>query len=165
MENLTKREKQVLIELLKNSKASDQEISKKLRTSRPTVFKIRKRIENKGIIKKYIAVPDTEKMGFAVQALILYRWKDYSKTQELKKTVNFIKSLPEAIFFARGEGNKTDIIISLHQSLKECEEFIKKIKCKLENNASEIEVFLFSADGILKSYDISSLMIDKIIEK
>ncbi len=165
MANLTKREKQVLVELLKNCKLTDQEISRKLKTSRPTVFKIRKRIEEKGLIERYAAIPDIEKFGLRVHALILFKWKDYSKTSELKEVISFIKSLPETVFFARTENNKTDVILSLHEGLKEFEEYIKKIKYKLEDNVSDIDVILFSADNIVKSYDVSSLVIDRVKER
>ena len=60
MKNLSTREKQVLSELLKNCKISDQEIARRLKTSRPTIFKIRERLEKKGIIKGYVTLVDFE---------------------------------------------------------------------------------------------------------
>ena len=70
---LTSREKQVLNELLKDCKTSDQEIARRLKTSRPTIFKIRERLEKEGIIRKYTAKLDYEKMGYDVEVIIEIR--------------------------------------------------------------------------------------------
>ena len=78
MVNLTPREKQVLTELLRNCKISDQEIARRLKTSRPTIFKIRERLEKKGVIKGYVPLIDFGKLNLNLQAVILYRWRDYS---------------------------------------------------------------------------------------
>ncbi len=167
MMKLTLRGKQVLRELIKNCKTSDQEIARKLRTSRPTILKIRKRLEEKGIIKGYTPLIDFEKIGLTIQTVILYRWKDYSKSKELEETINFIKSLPEVILFVKGEGvgSKTDLIVSLHEDLKDYEKFIRKLKYQWKNNVEDTEVFLSSVEGIFKNYDLSSPIISKLDEK
>src|SRR3989344_9655248 len=130
MVNLTPREKQVLTELLRNCKISDQEIARRLKTSRPTIFKIRERLEKKGVIKGYVPLIDFGKLNLNLQAVILYRWRDYSKTEELEKIVKFIKTMPEVILFIKGEGmgSKTDLVISIHEDLKDYERFIRKLK-------------------------------------
>jgi len=167
MINLTLREKQVLGELIKNCKISDQEIARKLKTSRPTILKIRKRLEKKGIIRGYTSLIDFEKIGLNLQAVILYGWRDYSKSEELESTIKFTKSLPEVILFVKGEGvgSKTDLIISIHEDLKDYEKFIRKLKYQWKNNVENVDVFLSSVDGIFKNYEFSSPAISKINEK
>jgi DNA-binding Lrp family transcriptional regulator len=167
MIKLTPREKQVLTELLKDCKVSDQEIARRLKTSRPTVFKIRERLEKEGIIKSYVPLVNFEKLNLNLQAVILYRWRDYSKTSELEKIVKLIKSMPEVILFIKGEGmgSKTDLIISIHEDIKDYERFIRKLKYEWKDHAESIEVFLSSIDGISKGYDFSSPAIQKINEK
>jgi Lrp/AsnC family transcriptional regulator, leucine-responsive regulatory protein len=167
MINLTPREKQVLSELLKDCKITDQEIARRLKTSRPTIFKIRERLETKGIIKRYVPLIDFEKLNLTLQSVILYRWKDYSKTEELEKTVKFIRSLPEVILFIKGEGmgSKTDLIIAIHEDIKDYEIFIRKVKYEWKDNVENVEVFLSSIDGISKGYDLASPALQKINEK
>jgi len=147
MVNLTLREKQVLNELLKNCKTSDQEIARRLKTSRPTIFKIRERLEKQGIIKGYTPIIDFEKLNLHLQSVILYRWRDYSKIKELENNIKFIKSLPEVILFIKGEGigSKTDLIISVHEDLKDYEGFIRKLKYEWKDNVENVEVFLSSS--------------------
>jgi len=167
MINLTKREKQVLIELLKDCKISDQEIARRLKTSRPTIYKIRKRLEDEKIIKNYFPVVDFQKLGLSLQAIILYRWKDYSKTAELENTIKLINSLPEVVLFIKGEGlgSKTDLIVSIHKDLKEYETFIRKLKYEWKDHVEGVEVFLSSVDAISKGYDLSSAAIAALSDK
>ncbi|MEM0465309.1 MAG: Lrp/AsnC family transcriptional regulator [Candidatus Pacearchaeota archaeon] len=167
MSELTTREKQVLTELMKNCKTSDQEIARRLKTSRPTIYKIRERLEKEGIIKGYAPLINFEKMNLNLQAVILYRWKDYSKTEELNHIIKFIKNLPEVVLFIKGEGmgSKTDLIISIHEDIKDYERFIRKLKYEWKDNTENVEVFLSSIDGISKGYDLSSPVLNKINQK
>jgi len=167
MIKLTTREKQVLTELLKNCKTSDQEIARKLKTSRPTVYKIRERLEKEGVIKRYMSIIDFEKLNLNLQAVIFYRWKDYSKIEELEKTTKLIKAIPEIILFIKGEGmgGKTDLIISAHEDIKDYERFIRKLKYEWKDNVENVEVFLSSIDGISKGYDLASPILQKLNEK
>jgi len=164
---LTLREKQVLNELSKNCKVSDQEIARRLKTSRPTIFKIRERLEKEGVIKGYIPIIDFEKLNLHLQSVIFYKWRDYSKTRELENNFKFIKALPEVILFVKGEGigGKTDLIISVHEDIKDYERFIRRLKYEWKDNVENVEVFLSSIDGISKGYDLSSPAIQKINEK
>jgi DNA-binding Lrp family transcriptional regulator len=167
MEKLTTREKQVLKELVKNSKVSDQEIARKLKTSRPTIYKIRQRLEEREVIKQYSVKTDFKKMDFNVHAVIMYRWKDYSKSEELKQILDFIVSLPEVILFIKGEGmgSKTDLIISIHKDLIEYETFIRRLKYQWKDNVENVEVFLSSIEGMFKNYDLSGPVLNRIQEK
>jgi len=167
MIKLTLRERQVLAELIKNCKTSDQEIARRLKTSRPTILKIRNRLEKKEIIKRYTSLIDFEKLGLNLHAVILYRWKDYSKSKELESIIKFITSLPEVILFVKGEGvgSKTDLIISIHEDLKDYEKFIRKLKYRWKDNVENVDTFLSSLDGIFKNYELSSPVISKISEK
>lgn len=167
MVNLTQREKQVLVELLKNCKISDQEIARKLKTSRPTIFKIRQRLEKQEIIKGYTPVIDFEKVNLEIHATILFKWRDYSKTDELARIIGFIKNLPEVVLFVKGEGigSKTDLIISLHKNLKDYETFIRRLKYEWKDNVENVETFLSSVEGIAKGYDLSNPIINAVQEK
>ncbi len=167
MVKLTLREKQVLTELLKNCKVSDQEIARRLKTSRPTVFKIRERLEKERIIKAYVPIVDFEMLNLNLQSVILYRWRDYSRTEELEKTIKFINSLPEVVLFIKGEGmgSKTDLIISIHEDIRDYERFIRKLKYEWKDNVENAEVFLSSIEGIAKGYDLASPALQKINEK
>ncbi|MEM4261401.1 MAG: Lrp/AsnC family transcriptional regulator [Candidatus Diapherotrites archaeon] len=63
MEKMTKRELQTLLEILKEGRVSDQEIARRLKTSRPSIAIIRKKLEEKGIILGYYPIIDFKKIG------------------------------------------------------------------------------------------------------
>ena len=75
--------------------------------------------------------------------------------------------MPEVILFVKGEGigGKTDLIITVHEDLKDYEKFIRKLKYQWKDNVENVEVFLSSVDGIFKNYNLSSLAISKIDKK
>ncbi|MBD3164104.1 winged helix-turn-helix transcriptional regulator [Candidatus Woesearchaeota archaeon] len=157
MKELTKREKEVLIELLKGARTTDQEIARRIKTSRPTIAKIRNRLEEKRIILGYNTYVDFEKLGLHVNALTIFKWNDYSKTKELKDIIYFIKNLPEVIVFIRGEGlgGKSKTMLSVHRDLREYEIFIRNLQEKWGPNVTEVDSFLSSIDTIHKRYDLS----------
>ena len=92
MTNLSKREEQVLAELLKNARASDQSIAKKIKTSRPTIAKVRKRLEQKGIILRYATKTNWAKLGLHITAVTIYKWKDYSRKTDIEANIKYIKN-------------------------------------------------------------------------
>lgn len=161
---LTNREQDVLIELLKDGRNSDQEIARRIKTSRPTVTKVRRRLEEKNIILGYTPYVNFEQIGIHVNALTLFKWNDYSKKKELLDTVKHISGLPQVIMFIRGEGigSKSKVILSVHKDLKEYEIFIRKLQEMWGSNVTDVESFLSSIDTIHKRYDLSGAALNKL---
>ena len=69
-EGMKKREKELLFQLLRNSKLSDREIAKKVQTSQSTITRSRHKLEKK-IIQSYTIVPDLSKLGIKLIAFTL----------------------------------------------------------------------------------------------
>ncbi|HIH32586.1 TPA: Lrp/AsnC family transcriptional regulator [Candidatus Woesearchaeota archaeon] len=159
---LTNRELQVLTELLKNAKTSDQEIARRIRTSRPTVARIRARLEKKGIILGYGVNVACEKIGLHINAITVYRWNNYAEKKKLEENIKYIKRLSPVAMFIRGAGigSKNKIIISIHKSLNEYELFVRDLQEKWGNNVHDVESFLSSIDSIHKRYDLSTPILD-----
>ncbi len=67
---LTKNEKKTLKLLLENGRASDTDIADQLRITKQAVGKIRHKLEESSIIKRYSAELDFTKLGVGV-----LRWK------------------------------------------------------------------------------------------
>lgn len=165
MEKLTKRENQVLLELLKDARISDQEIGRRIGTSRPTVIKIRKRLE-KSYIKKYAAAVNFYDIGLEVMATTFFRWDDFSKKKEMNAVFSYIKQLPFVIRFSSGVGmgSMTMIIVSVHEDFKEYELFWEKLQEKGGDNIREVQAFISSTKEMYKKYDHSSVFIDYLKE-
>ena len=157
--SLTKREKEVLNTLIENSKLTDTQIAKRLKTSRPTISKIRSRLENEAFILKYSAQPNYTAVGMKLHALILFRWVDYSKKKELEETIQYIRGLEQVQFFMKGEGmeNKSMSFVSTHTNLASFEKFINELKEKWADNVDNISTFISTSDGLYKPFTFSNI--------
>lgn len=167
MADLSPRETDVLKELLSNARVTDQEIARKIKTSRPTVAKIRKRLEKRGIITGYATYTCLDKVGLQINAITIYRWNDFSRKKELNDNIKYIKALHPVVMFIKGGGigSKTNVIISIHENLRMYELFVLDLQEKWGQNVHDVEVFLSSIDGVYKSYDISEPVISKLSRK
>jgi DNA-binding Lrp family transcriptional regulator len=161
MENLTNREKQVLIALIKNARVSDQYIAQELGTSRPTVAKIRKRLEKK-YIRQYSAYIDFHDIGLDVLVITLFRWDDFSKKKEMNLVFNFIKTLPFVLRFSNGVGvgSMTMALVSVHENFESYEKFWEKIQEIGKENIREVQAFISSTKDMHKKHDYSSVFIN-----
>jgi DNA-binding Lrp family transcriptional regulator len=166
MEGLTTRERQVLLELFKNARTSDQEIARRIGTSRPTVIKIRQRLEKK-LIKKYVATVDYEDIGLHVMATTLFRWNDFSKKKEMKAVFDYIRKLPFVNRFGSGVGmgSMTMIITSVHEDFKSYQAFWEDLHEKGGENIMEVQSFLANTMEMYKKFDHASVFIHYLQER
>jgi len=67
---ITEIDKRILNELQEDAKASFRDIAKKAKCSAVTAMKRIHRLEKEGIIKKYAAIVDYEKLGFDVSIIL-----------------------------------------------------------------------------------------------
>src|SRR4030043_213429 len=71
----------IISELVKNSRLSDRQLARILKTSQPTVTRRRKMLDNEGLLG-YTAIPDLKKLGFEILAFTFGKWN----MQEYKGT-------------------------------------------------------------------------------
>jgi DNA-binding Lrp family transcriptional regulator len=157
---LSKREKQVFLHLVEDARLSDQEIARKIQTSRPTVSRIRQRLEKQGYIKGYIPRVNFDKLNLSVRSFLLFRWKDFSKKQELQQFDSTIKKIPSVTAYLKGEGfnGRTNIIVSLHEHLEDHARFIELLRETWADNVDGVEVFLSSTSATSKYHDASDII-------
>ncbi len=161
---LTKREKEVLQHLFTDGRASDIDIARKIKTSRPTVAKIRKRLEDENLILRYTAQPNFSALGINLHAIVLFRWIDFSKKKRLDSIIHYIQSLPQVIFFMRGEGinNKSMAVISAHPDFESFESFLHALNERWADDVENLDVFLSASDGVYKPYSITDPAIAQV---
>lgn len=166
MEDITERERQVLIEVIKDARISDQHIARTIGTSRPTIAKIRQRLEKK-YIKRYTAIIDFHKIGLTIVVITLFRWDDFSKNKEMKIVFDYIKSLPYVLRFSNGIGigSMTMVIVSVHEDFEKYETFWGKIQEKGGDNIREVQAFISSTHNMHKKDDYSSIFLEYLMNK
>lgn len=159
--SMKKREKQVFFELLKDGRIPDKHIAQKIKTTQPTVTRIRQKLEREGYIKKYSVLVDLKKAGISIIVVTMFKWADYSVEKEQEEARKDIIRMPELLSISRGEGmrGKTNIIISAHDSFNSYEDFVRALRKKWGNYVFDIESFISSVDGITKVFDPSECII------
>jgi len=151
---MKKRENEILIYLLKNSKLSDREIAKKLKTSQSTITRTRHKLEKK-FINSYTIVPDLANLDIR---LIAFTFANCTKpTPELMKTINeFLEKQSNIIFAGHGEGmKKTGIFISFHKNFTDYTEYCRKIRLICKGFAETVESFIVPTDKLLRTLNMS----------
>jgi len=158
--SLTFREKQVLIELIQNARISDQQISKKLGTSRPTVMKIRKKLE-KNLIVKYLTMVRLTDLDLDVIVCTLLRWDDFSKKKEVDAFCEYIIKNPHVMGFSRGVGlgSMSMIVHSAHKSFPEYELFCHDLQIRGGDNVREVQSFITPSNDMYKKLDPSYALV------
>jgi DNA-binding Lrp family transcriptional regulator len=154
---------EVAAELLRDSHRSDRELAKVLRTSQPTVTRIRNKLEREGSIQEYTIIPHFVKMGFEILAITLTKTKYAPELKE--RGIKSMMANPNVVMCARSEGlGKNAVIVSLHRSYSDYSNFITKLMEEWRDTIEDYDSILISLGGIvLKPFSLKSLA--ELIEK
>ena len=150
--SLKEIELRLIAELMKNSRRSDRELAKALGISQPTVSRTIKRLEKEGIIKEYTMIPDFQKIGYKILALVFVKLKQPLNQEQIGKARNIAKeSLAkgslEVVMLERGLGLDHDGVFMTYQ--KDYSAYIKFIRWlkKFEFlSIEEVKGFIVSLD-------------------
>ncbi|MCK5593801.1 MAG: Lrp/AsnC family transcriptional regulator [Candidatus Aenigmarchaeota archaeon] len=156
---LKKKEKAVLLKLIKNGRKTDKQIAKELDTTQPTVTRIRQKLEREKNILEYHARPSFKKIGLNIIIITFMQWADYSKKEELAKFIKDMKTNKNILCFARGNGlsGRTAVFISAHKDMKCYEDFIVDIKTIWGTYIKSTDQFISSIENVFKSFDCSDV--------
>jgi len=135
----------LLLELLKDSKRSDREISKVLGVSQPTISRMRQRLIDEGIIQEFTVIPDFVKLGFQIMAISSFKYKVAKDIEGLTK---LMMTRPNVIFSSIGEGmGKNGIIISFHKSYPDFSHFISNLRTEGNDIIDDLDSMLISLEN------------------
>jgi Lrp/AsnC family leucine-responsive transcriptional regulator len=116
-------DKNILDELLNNSRLSMSELGRRVNLSSPSVTERVRQMESFGIIKKNTLVVDYEKLGLAIQCII----EATVKNGDYKSFKNYIENLPNVEFCYRIAGNACYMLKMQFETLANAEKFIDEI--------------------------------------
>jgi len=144
-------------ELLKDSHRSDRELAKALRTSEPTVTRIRSKLEREGIVQEYTMIPHFAKMGFEILAITLAKTRFNPELRE--RGTKSMMANPNVVMCAKSEGlGKNGVIVSLHESYSDYSNFIAKLMEEWGDIIEDYDSVLICLGGIvLKPFSLKSL--------
>jgi len=155
----------VLRELLRNSKRSDRELGKILKTSQPTVTRTRKILEKK-IIRTYTVIPEFAKIGYEMIAFTFAKAKTYRREDTekmLHRSKEWTAKRPNVVMASDGEGlGKDTVVVSLHRNYSEYANFMRGFAVDWADYVSDFQSFIVSLrDGMaIKPFDLKYLADD-----
>jgi len=160
----------LLLEMLKNSRRSDRDLSKVLGVSQPTVTRNRQKLEGE-LIRTYTLIPEFDKIGYEILAFNFFKSKTYEKA-ETEKMIEYAKEWcvkhPNVVFAADGEGlGKDAVIVSFHRSYSHYADFMRQLTVDWANYVADLQSFLVSVKKgvIMKYFDLKYLADDKSLQE
>ena len=151
MDTLDKTDLQILRILQENARLTTKELAAQVSLSSTPVFERLKRLENKGYIKKYIAVLDADKLnqGFVVFCSVKLRRLNRDIATEFTE---IIKKIPEVTECYNISGS-SDYLRKIHaRNMKHYQEFILKVLGTIDSLGSLESMFVM--DEIKQDYGI-----------
>ncbi|PIN80958.1 hypothetical protein COV16_00080 [Candidatus Woesearchaeota archaeon CG10_big_fil_rev_8_21_14_0_10_34_8] len=156
---LTKNDQEVLKSIITQAKLPDADIAKKMGISPQAVFKIRKKLEEKGIIKGYAPILDMKKLGITVMVFLVVKlthevWDEYNDEQISER----IREIPYVINAYRvPESNVTHILLMGFRDLQQMDKYLAKLQTKFAREVEIQQVYPFSADKIITQSHVGLL--------
>jgi len=138
------KNKMFAVMLQSSAKLSDRDLAKKAGTSQPTITRFRHRLEDKGIIKNYQVIPDFDKIGYPIFAILQIAYAAEKRVIERPEII-FQASTPLYIF-----------ALSVHKSFSQFVAFYRQI----QQIADVKTVVLSLTKDITKHFEIDALDID-----
>jgi DNA-binding Lrp family transcriptional regulator len=161
---MKKREMEVLLELLRNSKISDRQLAQKLNTSQSTITRVRHRLEKK-VQMSYTGLPDLSKMNIELLSFICGKCNN-SRTEINNCVEKMVENFPRIIFAAEGEGmKKTCIFITINKDFNDFTDFLKEFRLSCRGIREEIESFLVPTKYVIRNFNLFSAVKDLIKEE
>jgi len=152
--------------LLKNSKRSDRELAKTVKTSQPTVTRNRRSLEK--YIRSYTIVPEFTKVGYEILSFTFSRTRSYDQkvmSTRLPQIKEWLRKHPNVLFAADGEGlGKDGIIVSLHKDYSKYADFMREYILTFVDVSMDVQSFIVSLKTgmLLKPFDLVYLGDDAI---
>jgi Lrp/AsnC family leucine-responsive transcriptional regulator len=156
---LTKNDQEVLKNIILQAKIPDTEIAKKTGISPQGVFKIRKKLEDSGIIKGYSPIVDYKKLGINIMVfLIIKLTPDVWDNNSDDKISERIKQIPYVINAYRlAESNVTHILLMGFRDIEQMDKYLIKIQTKFSREIEIKHVYPFSVDKIIDQSPVGLL--------
>jgi DNA-binding Lrp family transcriptional regulator len=148
----------LLYELMKSSKRSDRELARIIKVSQPTITRLRKNLENSGLIREYTVMPALERIGFEIAAFSFVWTSPLHET--MKPIEDWVLENRRILFSSLGRGieGKTFMIVSIHKDYTDFSQFGRELRSILGSKVVSVESFLISLKtDIVKHFSLKNL--------
>jgi DNA-binding Lrp family transcriptional regulator len=148
----------LLYELMKSCKRSDRELARIIKVSQPTITRLRKNLENSGLIREYTVMPALERLGFEIVAFSFVWTSPLHET--MKPIEDWVLENRRILFSSLGRGieGKTFMIVSVHKDYTDFSQFGRELRSILGSKVVSVESFLISLKtDIVKHFSLKNL--------
>jgi len=156
---LTQKEIKVLAMLLENGRMRDAEIGRELSISTTAARKIRRGLEEKGVIRGYSTLTTYNQLGANIFALIHLTPinKRFSNLEERENIEEAIKNMPNLLSGCRiSQGNPTHIIFVGFRDFEEMNGFLQQMRVTPPLSEMDItKIYTFSQNDIFRKHKLS----------
>ncbi len=134
METINQIDQKILSIIQENAKISHKEIAKKLHLSRTPIFERIKKLERRGVIKKYITILNRKKINKNLIVICSVSLKEHGieMVSEFQKAINNFKEVMECYHIA---GNHDFFLKVIVENVDEYELFVLKKLSQIKNIA------------------------------
>ena len=144
---LDETDKEIIRHLQQDAKLTTKELAGRLNLSPTPVYERVRRLENEGVIKKYVALVNREKVGKDLMVLCNIRLKEHAQ-EAGAKFVKAIVSMPEVTECLNISGDYDFLLKVVVTDMREYQSFIMNKLASLENIGSTLSIFVM---GEIKS--------------
>ena len=150
---------------MQNREKNDSEIAKAIKTSKPSVSHMRKKLEREGILAGCTPMLDFEKFGVSFYTVMVFRWNAYSDRKLTEAMEKDFTSTPPVVYFAEGANpNSKYIAMMAFLSFENYNNFLEEFRSKYGKQTSDLETFFVQPKRILKqSYgDLAKMLMERM---
>lgn len=144
MTSLDNTDKKILTLLQKNSKINIKELALKTKLTQTPVYERIKRLEKSGVIQKYIAVLNKEKIGYNVEVFCQVTLLVHSK-ELITKFENSVNKIEEIIECFHVAGNYDYLLKVIVKDMKNYQFFLKNKLSVLDSVGNVQSTFVMSS--------------------
>jgi DNA-binding Lrp family transcriptional regulator len=141
MTNLDETDRKILHYLQQDATLKTRELSEKLNLSYTPVYERVRRLEKEGVIKKYVALIDREKVGKKLMAFCNIALKEHSKTMG-EKFVKAVVAMPEVMECFNISGDYDFLLKIVVEDMSQYQQFLMQKLGSLENIGSTHSLFV-----------------------
>jgi len=169
----TRNERKVIEYLVENAKITDSEIAEKLHITPQAVGKIRKKLEDNGIIKGYHAEIDLEKIGINVIAIGMFKFNidaiAKSEPNDIEEAIesDIAKRIQNPLiinFYRLPEGDITHIVVYGFKNINELDSYFHTLQAKRGYISELKNLYILSVKSMKKS-SLNDLIIKLLKEE
>jgi len=155
------KELRLLFELIRGARRSDRTLAKAMQISQPTVSRLIKKLEERGLLKEYTTIPDLARLGYDLLAFTYLSFAE-DKPELFDKAREWTMMQPSVVYACNGEGlGMNSVMISVHKGYESYSRLLTELRRDWQPNLTSEQSFVISlnrSDLMIKDFSLRYLL-------